>query len=726
MQDQASAATTRSLSSTQVLKQLSTQQRRRWGRSLHRSRRAVATALARRHLAYPILGTAVSERLSEDEYARRYLVPLLYTLERALSSGAPHFLDIYRAQRTRFYSRALLAAGGQRELEAVLDDDRQVLSDLVARGSGLSRFLEAVDRPLYAGQLERSIRVGLVGDCVMGEIASFLAPLLLGSGTRLEGHQFYFSSRNGAHLDAEEVKEGLKEHDFDLLAMSFLTLEGLPLYTALIRESQHLSTLTKSAAAQCDALLTLIDRFVAEVREITDRPILLHGCSGLPLTKVRRYLPVVPAMARGHQLVARRLDEGLRAIAEGVENVVFIDEVAALESIGARAANRRLVPRLMRSVFHPSSFGRAVAPQYSRVVRAYAALSKTKVVLVDFDHTLWQGVMADGEVVHDREGQQLLRSLEAAGILLVAVSKNDPANIRWDEMVLEESYFILRKIGWGTKLQSVLEVAQQLDLDPRSFVLLDDNPAERELVVTGAPGVTALDPLEAESWDFLRLLLDFPATRQTEEAGRRTAMYAEAAERRALQNASVDYDTMMHSLELRTRWRKARPADLDRISELVNRTNQFNTTTTRSSKAELAELVASADHAIYIASLADKFGDLGVVGASVVSWSGAELRFENVVMSCRAMGFGLEAQLVRGVLDDRRGATVAVGRYVPTDRNNPCAGLFSSLGFVRDGEHDWRLALGGELPAVPRWLNVEDGERSHRAPSRHVELVGRA
>ena len=73
---------------------------------------------------------------------------------------------------------------------------------------------------------------------------------------------------------------------------------------------------------------------MAEVREITNKPILLHGCCGLPLTKVRRYLPVIPAMARGQQVVAQYLNQGLKALAEVVENVVFIDEVAAIDAIG--------------------------------------------------------------------------------------------------------------------------------------------------------------------------------------------------------------------------------------------------------------------------------------------------------------------------------------------------------------------------------------------------------
>ena len=130
----------------------------RW-REIRRTRSAAATELAKRHGTYPILARSVSERLGGwDEYRRRYLVPLLYTLEQGLRSGKPYFLDIYRAQRTRFYPRDLLASGGQGELEAVLDDDRKVLVEHAAAGGGVADFLEAVNRRSTSDSWQRASR----------------------------------------------------------------------------------------------------------------------------------------------------------------------------------------------------------------------------------------------------------------------------------------------------------------------------------------------------------------------------------------------------------------------------------------------------------------------------------------------------------------------------------------------------------------------------------------
>jgi FkbH-like protein len=274
-------------------------------------------------------------------------------------------------------------------------------------------------------------------------------------------------------------------------------------------------------------------------------------------------------------------------------------------------------------------------------------------------------------------------------------------------MVLSEDDFVLHKIGWNTKAQSVTEVAQQLDLDPKSFVLVDDNPVERDLVISVVPGVKALDPADPQTWDDLRLLLKFPATRQTEEASRRTQMYREAAKRREATSATVDYAAMMRSLDIKVVWRRAASGDLGRVHELVSRTSQFNTTSIRYSVTDLDGLLASAAHDVFVASMADKFGTLGIVGIVITRVSGDVMTYENVVMSCRAMGFGLESVLVRKTLDAHSGLSTAIGRYVATERNNPCAKLFAEHGFRSIDDQHWEFESTSQRPRIPDWLTIE-------------------
>jgi FkbH-like protein len=511
----------------------------------------------------------------------------------------------------------------------------------------------------------------------------------------------------GYDLQVAELESDLPAGGFDLMALSFFTFEGIPLYTSLLREADDLAQ--ADLEARCAGLLTLVDTVVTKIRATTDTTILLHGCCGLPLGRVRRYLPVVAALSAGHARVATTLNAGLRELAEATENVLFLDEQAVVSAVGARRANRRHLPRRVThsGTFHYSTIGGLFASSYLEVIDAYLSLSRVKVVLVDFDNTLWSGVMAEGPVTQDLEAQRLLKELQQSGILLVAVSKNDPASIRWEEMALDPEDFALLKISWDPKPQSVAEAAHQLDLDPASFVLIDDNPVERDLVSSQFPTVVTMDAAETRTWQHLRMMLSFPNTRRTAEAERRTAMYREAAQRRQALAGGVDYPSMMRSLGLTSEWREATPDDLDRVHELLSRTNQFNTTTTRLTVSELRALLERSDTSINLATLSDKFGKLGVVGVVITRETDSRLIYDSVVMSCRAMGFGLESLLLRGPIDSAHAATTAVGRYIATARNSPCANLFKDAGFEPGSDGEWTLDLSRRLPDVPDWLGVE-------------------
>ncbi|PXF32850.1 hypothetical protein WH50_02130 [Pokkaliibacter plantistimulans] len=609
--------------------------------------------------------------------------------------------------------------GGLTELVDMLAADIQSITDLLRCNApdvadAFCAVMEGVHQPLLNKHSSKPIRIALIGDCIMTEISSFLEPLLFERTISIDYKTFYFSSRMGEGIDTQGIEEGIASGKFDLIALSFLTFEGLPLYTHLLQTATSGKVALSVLNEQCDALLVSIDRYIAAIRARTNTPILLHGCSGLPLGKYRRRLPFLPVMSPGKRYVVERLNAGLRDIAGHLENILLIDEQAVVARAGHRYASQHLLPHALRknAYIHHSRFGMLMAEEYAHMVNAYYLLANTKVLLVDFDNTLWQGVMADGPVVHDVAGQQLLKELQQAGILLVSLSKNDPRNIRWEEMQLQPDDFVLHKISWDAKPQAVLEVASVLDLDPRSFVMLDDNPVERELVTTSVQGITAFDPLQPSSWQYLRWLLSFPATRQTEEAGRRTSMYREAAQRREAQAISFDYDAMMHSLELKVGWRLATHKDLDRLHELISRTNQFNTTTIRYSQAELEQLLKARDHGVFVATLSDKFGSLGIVGSVICRVDNQCLIYESVVMSCRAMGFGLESLLISMPVATFTGIHTLVGTFTASERNSPCADLFHNAGFVKASDHQWYRPVSAGKLTYPTWLHLSgSGEK---------------
>ncbi|HWE34126.1 MAG TPA: HAD-IIIC family phosphatase [Solirubrobacteraceae bacterium] len=677
--------------------------RARLGRLVRGVAPGVAAELAPQHLRRDAVADAVAIEGFPDPvagYRDLYLTPLLRVLGECLAGAGEGCEAVYADERSRFAPDGVLAP--------VLDDDERELVRLCDGDAGLAEAMRLELARLHRPLRERrglSVSMVLVGDCLMTELRAFAAVACRERGLALDTRHQYFSARQGVALASDEVTEALAQRPADLIALSFLTFEGIPAYRALLARADRPGA---SVEREVDAIVGAIATFVEDLRAVTSTTILLHGACGLPLSRWRRRLRFMPPLSAGRRRAVAMLNERLDELAGATENAVFIDEAAVTAAIGVRAAGDPLLPRNLTegAVFHTTRLGRALAPQYAELAAATAALRAAKVLLVDFDNTLWRGVIGEGDVVHDHGRQRLLRELREAGVLLVALSKNSPDSIRWDEMELSPDDFVLHKISWNQKAQSALEAAEQLDLSPDSFVLLDDNPAERELLRTRLPQIHALDPEAEETWRALRLMLELPVTGRSAEAAHRTEMYRQAASRREAMAQPLDLGEMMGSLELRASFGAARHDDLPRVHELLARTSQFNTTTRRRSESELRELLSSDRHGVYVASLDDKFGALGLVGIVIVERDGDVAVIDSIVMSCRAMGFGLEYAMLRGALDAEAPWREAVGRYIPTRRNDPCSGLFSSAGFRRRDEHDWELGSGEDGPVPPEWLAV--------------------
>jgi FkbH-like protein len=185
-------------------------------------------------------------------------------------------------------------------------------------------------------------------------------------------------------------------------------------------------------------------------------------------------------------------------------------------------------------------------------------------------------------------------------------------------------------------------------------------------------------------------------------------MYREQALRKEALAAEVDLPAMMRSLELQARFGKATARDLDRLTELVQRTNQFNTTTIRYTRQQLQQLLQSATDHVFVSDLRDKFGNLGLVCVAILSTRDREATFDSFVMSCRAMGFGLEQLTVRLALDALPEVDRFTARFVPTDRNTPAAALWKESGFSETSPGLWTLSDTGQRPALPAWFEIAE------------------
>jgi FkbH-like protein len=647
---------------------------------------------------------------SPDLARAKYLLPLAKVLVGGLAGSSDHSA-VYLDERLRYvdpsFSERQRAAFLRSALALEIDAIAELVCDAVDANDARAALWH-LHAPLVE-PADAAARLLFIGDCLFVETRAFLTAIARDAGRPVDVRQVFFSANQQIGSVNTAIVSQVTTQRPHVIGISLFTFEGVPPYAAAWQQAARPFGGAR-ALSYVDGLIALLDRSIADIRTVSDAPIVVHSPCGVPLDRVRRRVPVLAAHSRTQTRLLGALHARIDELVDATENTILLDEADAVAEVGGvRAAAR---PAFAESdvppgYFHTTRLGSMLARTYAAVLDDYALLGRAKAIFVDFDNTLWKGVMAEGPVEHDFEAQTLLRDLKQAGVLLIALSKNDPASIRWEDMALQEEDFVLTKINWNPKADNASAAIAELDLAQQAFVLLDDNPAERALVSEQVHGIRTLDPGEPSSWRSLRRWLEFPSTTQTEEASRRTAIYREAAERRsAINGISHDYAAMMQSLSLCCTIRPAGGEDKPRVLELVQRTNQFNTTTRRRSAAEIDELLVNPRFALHAGSLKDRFGDLGIVALAI--FDREERSIDSVIMSCRAMGFGLELALMRAVLDaEGDGPTYA--RFIPTDRNAPAADLFERAGFHRDGQgrdgaETWILLADAPRPEVPSWL----------------------
>lgn len=330
-----------------------------------------------------------------------------------------------------------------------------------------------------------------------------------------------------------------------------------------------------------------------------------------------------------------------------------------------------------------------------------------KVLLLDLDNTLWGGLAGENdhtpiELSEDHIGlayknlQRVILQMQRQGVLLTIVSKNNEADVaeileKHPHMVLRPQVFAAKRINWEAKHKNIQEIAGELNLGLDSFVFWDDNPTERQLVKELLPQVEVPDfpdrPEELAPAMTEIFQKYFAKASVTEEDLGKTAQYAANAARLKVQESAGSYEDYLRNLEIVvTRVSPERHAE--RLTQLVNKTNQFNLTTRRYTQGQLEELVRDPEKQIFLYSVSDRFGDSGIVAASVVDCGGTVPVLEEFVMSCRVMGRQIEYALVEDMereLRDR-GFQRLRGVYLPTPKNGPVEKLYENLGYEKTAD----------------------------------------
>lgn len=413
-----------------------------------------------------------------------------------------------------------------------------------------------------------------------------------------------------------------------------------------------------------------------------------------------------------------RMNLRLADCCRGERRITLLDSQRWLQAAGPSAYHARLW-YMSKTPFHNRVFQEAAHDIASTLDGIYGR--SRKVVILDLDNTLWGGVVGDDGVDrlrlggHDAAGeafvdfQRALLRLTGRGVLLAIVSKNEEA-VALDalrthpEMVLRPKDFAAWRINWDDKAANVVALMKELNLGLDSAVFLDDSPFERARVKEALPQVLVpelpADPMLYPA--FLGGLRCFDNPYVSDEDRGRSAMYVAERERSAAKANVGSLDDWLSMLDLRVIPEPLNEANLERATQLLNKTNQMNLSTRRLTAAELLAWSRGAGRTFWTFRVSDRFGDYGLCGLSSVVHEGERGRLLDFVLSCRVMGRGVEDAMLQTMAKHagEAGCSELFGELIPTAKNQPCeTWLAAHPALTREG-HTFRLLIQGSGAAV--------------------------
>ncbi|MEU5158998.1 HAD-IIIC family phosphatase [Streptomyces sp. NPDC020875] len=293
-----------------------------------------------------------------------------------------------------------------------------------------------------------------------------------------------------------------------------------------------------------------------------------------------------------------------------------------------------------------------------------------KCLVWDLDNTLWNGTLSEDDEVELFPGVvEVIRALDARGILHAVASKNDfePAWRRLEELGIAD-YFVVPRINWGPKSDSVREIAEKLKFAPHTIAFVDDRPAELAEVAFHLPEVRGYPADEVPN---LPGLPEFSPPTVTVDSRRRRRMYqAGFAREREQESFTGPDEEFLKSLELVLRIDRADDEQISRVEELTLRTSQMNATGIHYPDETLRSLLDDPDHEVLTATMSDRFGPHGAVGVLLLATHPSVWHVKLLATSCRVVSFGAGAALLNWLSDQAARAGVhLVADFRRTERN---------------------------------------------------------
>jgi FkbH-like protein len=579
----------------------------------------------------------------------------------------------------------------------------------------LLRKRKGIVRELLQGGPFLDVRVAVLGSSTTNEVVDLLEVLLLQAGVRPTFHQADYNRYwEDTVLDPTALVQF--KPDVVLLHTSSGAIKNYPPMGA---KDEDLDGAVAEELARYRAIWNAILQRTTAV--------IVQNNFEAPLKRILGNLDAVRPDGRAR--FCNRMNEAF-AVASQKEPRLFIHDLAGVAStMGLERfidAQRWFQYKIITTPEGSLEVARSVAG----IIRAVYGRTR-KCLVLDLDNTLWGGVIGDDGADKIRIGRETAEAeaytdfqeyclrLHQRGILLAVCSKNNDAIARegfqHPDAVLKLDHFAAFRANWEPKHENLLAIARELNIGVDSLVFVDDNPAERAIVTAQLPSVGVPD-VGSDVTQFIRTVEKhryFESVSISREDLARADQYAANARRARIESTFADYGAYLASLKMEAEIGHFRPVYMDRITQLLNKTNQFNLTTRRYTAAELEQIASDSDAITLYGRLSDAFGDNGLISVIIGRCERKVLRVESWVMSCRVLKRDMELAMLDAVVAEAsvRGVREVHGTYLRTAKNELVADHYEKLGFTcveraEDGSGSaWRLELDGSY--TPRNTHIK-------------------
>lgn len=584
---------------------------------------------------------------------------------------------------------------------------------------------------------KEKLKIALLSSFTMDLFPDYLTPLLEQSGWETEFYVAGFDQYKQEILNSESHYYSFKPQ----ITILFLVGEDLfkdILASPLNFDKENMVSLAKRRWEEIEGLISKI------LTQMPKNIVLINNIFFPPLNCL---IGLEHNTDFSLDQICQFYNQRLSSFAKTISSLYVVDHQKLVGYHGYRNFVDQRLWYLARMRLHSKAL-KELARFYTAYIKAIKGKRK-KCLVLDLDNTLWGGIIGEDGIEAIKLGedgigrayvdfQREIVNLHEKGVILAIDSRNNLEDAeevfeKHPSMVLKKEHFATMKINWKDKVTNLRKIAEELNIGLNSFVFLDDNPVERELVKKRVPGVVVPDLPDDPSLlrDFiLKLGLEyFPIVSLTVEDRKRGQLYKSQVQRVSLRKSVSSLEDFYRSLEMRAIMKEDDPFAIPRMAQLTQRTNQFNLTTHRYTESEIKSFIENPSYRVYNLELIDKFDSNGIVGLIILyNCDEASWTIDTFLLSCRVTGRTVEDAFVAYVVNKLReeGVKYLKGEYIPTKKNSLVKDLYEGLGFKKIGQKEgaasWELQVKEKKLAPPSWIRIVE----HKKPRETQHVSGQS